>query len=139
MDDDNEYTELLNSAYFGIKKVEGRNERFEIPKAEGRFEGKKTVITNFLHIVSYIRRDPIHFQKFLLKELASPGIIDGERLVLVKTVPSAKINPKIEEYIREFVLCKECGKPDTELVKQDRISFVNCLACGARHVVRSKI
>jgi translation initiation factor 2 subunit 2 len=55
------------------------------------------------------------------------------------TVPSAKINQKVEQYVKEFVLCKECGKPDTELSKEDRMSFVKCLACGAKHSVRNKI
>ncbi|MBU2104898.1 MAG: translation initiation factor IF-2 subunit beta, partial [Nanoarchaeota archaeon] len=54
-------------------------------------------------------------------------------------VSSAKINPKIEQYVGEFVLCKECGKPDTELKKEDRLTFIHCLACGAKHSVRGKI
>ncbi|MEK6812055.1 MAG: translation initiation factor IF-2 subunit beta, partial [Nanoarchaeota archaeon] len=39
----------------------------------------------------------------------------------------------------EFVLCKECKKPDTELLREDRVTFIHCLACGAKHPVRSKI
>ncbi len=135
-----DYEKLLNSAYEKIKKPEGNSERFEIPKIEGHFEGKKTVLTNFFQIASYLRRKPEQFQKFLLKELAASGQIEGERLVLNNKVPSARINPKIEAYAREFVLCKECGKPDTELVKdpEKRITFLHCLACGAKHSV-SKI
>jgi len=133
------YEELLNEAYGKVKKPEGNGERFEIPKAEGHFEGKKTLITNFAQMASYLRRTPEHFQKFLLKELAASGQKEGDRLVLNITVPSAKINQKIEQYAKEFVLCGECGKPDTELTKEDRFSFVKCLACGAKHSVRSKI
>jgi len=133
-----EYEKLLNDAYSKIKKTETKD-RFEIPKIEGHFEGKKTILTNFFQIASYIRRNPEHFQKFILRELAASGQKEGDRLVLNMIVPSAKINQKIEMYVKEFVLCKECGKPDTELVKEDRMSFVKCLACGAKHSVRSKI
>ncbi len=129
------YEQMLNDAYKKIKAPEGNGERFEIPKAQGLFEGKKTIITNFTHIASYIRRNPEHFEKFLLKQLASSGQIEGDRLVLNQKVPSAKINQKIEEYVKEFVLCKECGKPDTELIKDDRLTFIHCLACGAKHPV----
>jgi len=132
------YEQLLNEAYKNIKKPEGNGERFEIPKAQGLFEGKKTIITNFLSMASHIRRNPEHFEKFLLKQLASSGQIEGDRLVLNQKVPSAKINQKIEEYAKEFVICRECGKPDTELVKDERLTFINCLACGAKHPV-SKI
>jgi translation initiation factor 2 subunit 2 len=134
-----DYEELLNEAYSKVKKSEGNGERFEIPRIEGHFEGKKTILTNFLQIASYIRRNPEHFQKFLLRELAASGQKDGDRLVLNMNVPSAKINQKVEQYVKEFVLCGECGKPDTELLKEDRLTFIHCLACGAKHSVRSKI
>lgn len=134
-----DYEQLLNEAYNKIKKPETSGERFEIPKVEGHFEGKKTIVTNFSQIVSYIRRSPEHFQKFLLKELAVSGQKEGDRLVLNNKIPSTKINEKIQQYVKEFVLCKECGKPDTELTKEDRLTFVKCLACGAKHSVRSKI
>jgi translation initiation factor 2 subunit 2 len=133
------YENLLDEAYKKVKKVEGSSERFEIPKVEGHFEGKKTILTNFIQIASYIRRSPAHFQKYLLKELAVSGQIEGERLSLNMKVPSAKITQKIEDYAKEFVICKECGKPDTELTKEERFMFIKCLACGAKHAVRSKI
>ncbi len=133
------YEQLLDEAYGKIKKAETSGERFEIPKVEGHFEGKKTIITNFSQIASIFRRSPEHLQKFLLKELAAAGQKEGDRLVLNIKVPSSKINQKIEEYAKEFVICRECGKPDTEIFREDRITFIKCQACGAKHSVRSKI
>jgi translation initiation factor 2 subunit 2 len=135
------YEKLLDEAYSNIKKSDSSGERFEIPKVEGHFEGKKTILTNFGQIASHLRRKPEHFLKFLLKELAASGQAEGDRLVLNIKVPSTKINQKIEEYVNEFVLCKECKKPDTELVREpsNRVTFLHCLACGAKHSVRSKI
>ena len=129
------YEELLNEAYSQIKQVEHNGSRFEMPKIEGHFEGKKTILTNFFQIASYLRREPEHFQKFILKELAASGQREGDRLILNIKVPSSKIIFKIEQYVKEFVLCKECGKPDTELIKQERMNFIHCLACGAKHSV----
>ena len=133
------YEELLEEAYGKVHSIEGKGERFEIPKIEGHFEGKKTVLTNFFQIASHIRRNPEHFQKFLLKELATSGQKEGERFVLNNKIPSAKINSKIEEYVNEFVLCKECEKPDTEIIKEGKINFIRCLACGAKHPIRTKV
>ncbi|MBU3906688.1 MAG: translation initiation factor IF-2 subunit beta [Nanoarchaeota archaeon] len=132
------YEELLNEAYKSIKQTQV-SERFEIPKIEGHIEGKKTILTNFFQIASYLRRKPEHLQKFLLRELAAPGQVEGDRLVLNIKVPSVKINQKIEQYAKEFVICRECGKPDTEIMKEDRLMFIHCLACGAKHSVRSQI
>jgi len=134
-----DYETLLENAYKKVKKVVGTGDRFEMPKVEGRFEGKKTVITNFFTVASKLRRDSGHLQKYLSKELAAAGVVDGDRLVLNKKVPSAKINPKIEQYAKEFVICKECKKPDTELVKEGRLTYLHCLACGAKHSIYSKV
>ena len=133
------YEEMLEEGISKLPKEVIVTERFEIPKIEGHFEGKKTILTNFYQIASYLRRNPEHFQKFMLKELAAQGQRDGDRLILNIKVPSTKINQKIEDYAYEFVLCRECKKPDTELLREDRITFIHCLACGAKHPVRSKI
>ena len=133
------YEELLDEAFLTVKKTNSTGERFEIPKAEGHFEGKKTVFTNFLQIASFLRRDQEHFLKFLVKELATAGQMEGDRLVLNKKVSSKEINPKIEEYVKEFVVCRQCGKPDTEIVKEDRMNFMHCLACGAKQPIRAKV
>lgn len=133
------YEQLLQEAYSKVKQTGKNSGRFEVLKVEGHFQGKKTVVTNFLQIASHLRRQPEHLQKFLLRSLAASGQMEGDRLVLNMRVPSAKINQKILDYVNEFVLCRECGKPDTELVRQDRITFLHCLACGAKHPVRSKI
>ena len=131
---------MLENAYKKVKQVSDKeNKRFEVSKVQGYFEGKKTILTNFFQIADYIRRNPEHFQKFILKELASSGHRSGDKLILNIKVPSAKINQKIEQYVKEFVLCKECKKPDTKLIKQGRLTFVHCLACGAKHSVQSKI
>lgn len=133
------YKEMLEEAYKNLKPIEHKEERFEIPKIEGHLEGTKTILTNLAQIVSYIRRDQNHLLKYLLKELATSGSIKNGRVILMRKVPSQKINEKIDSYSKEFVICRQCGKPDTELIKDKGFLFIHCLACGAKHSVRSKI
>ena len=84
-------------------------------------------------------RDAEHLLKFLQRELATPAVIDGPRLVLGRKISSQLINSKVEQYATDFVLCKECGKPDTKIIKEDRIWSLKCTACGAKQPIRSKI
>lgn len=133
------YEELLNEAYKKVTPITGSSERFEVGKIEGHLEGNKTILTNLGAIASYLRRDINHLLKYLLRELATSGVIKGNRVILQTKISSGKINEKIKEYINEFVVCRECKKPDTELIKEHGFSFVHCLACGAKHSVRSKI
>ena len=132
------YNKLLDEAYKDIKPIT-HSERFEIPKIQGHLEGTKTILTNLQQISTYLRRDINHLLKFLLKELATSGAIKQSRVILQRKISSAKINEKIEAYVKEFVTCKECKKPDTELIKDKGFTFVHCLACGAKHSVRAKI
>jgi translation initiation factor 2 subunit 2 len=134
-----EYGQLLDEAYSKVKPIQSNGERFEIPKAEAIIEGNKTIISNFSQICSSLRRKPEHLAKFLQRELASSGTLEGDRLILIRKLPSSKINEKIKEYSEEFVQCKECKKPDTELMKQGEFMFLKCMACGAKHSVRAKI
>jgi len=133
------YEKLPDEAYSKVKIVETSGDRFEIPKIEGHFQGKKTILTNFTQIANHLRRKPEQLQKFLLKELAAAGQIEADRFVLNKKVPSLRINEKIEQYAKEFVLCRECGKPDTEIIKEGRIAILHCLACGAKHSITIRI
>jgi len=128
-----DYDKLLEEAYEKIKPVESKIERFEIPEAKGFVEGNKTIITNFGQVASYLRRNPEHLEKFLQRELAAPSKTDGDRLIFVKKIPRSKLQEKIKIYVDKFVMCKECGKPDTELEKDGNFVFIHCLACGAKH------
>ncbi len=129
------YENLLDNAYNNIKVVSSSKnfERFEIPKAEVNIVGNKTYLTNFPQIVSYIRRSPENLCKFISKELAAFCKIEGDRLMINSKIPSSKINEKIALYVKTYVICQECKKPDTELIKQNSFTFIHCLACGAKH------
>ena len=133
------YEQLLDEAYKQVKQVSGNGERFEIPKVAGEVQGKNTIITNITQIASYIRRPAEQLSKFLFKELATPGKIDKDRLILNTKLNSSKVNEKILAYTKEFVICKECGKPDTEIIAEKGIKYKHCLACGAKSPVRSII
>lgn len=135
---DKKYQELLEKLYKQVKKVEV-TERFEVPKVEGMVEGSKTIVTNFSQICSILRRKPEHLSKFLSRELAAQATIEGDRLIFNRKLLSSQINDKIRAYVQEFVICPECGKPDTELLKEKGFMFLHCLACGAKHSVRAKI
>lgn len=130
------YEEMLNSAYEGVElNLEKKGERFEIIKVQGHHSGNKTILTNYLQIVSHLRRSPEHLAKFLGKELASATEINGDRLILSSKISSKQINEKIEKYVNIFVLCPKCKKPDTELIDENSRQYLKCLACGERREV----
>ncbi|MFH1376161.1 MAG: translation initiation factor IF-2 subunit beta [Candidatus Woesearchaeota archaeon] len=135
----NTYEKLLERAQKNLPKDIIKKERFEIPLVEGRIEGSKTVVTNFSQIASAFHRDPTHLLKYLQRELAAPGSIDKQRLVLGRKINSSLINEKVKKYAEEFVICKACKRPDTKIIKEGRVFILKCTACGAKNTIKSKI
>lgn len=133
------YETMLDEAKKRLPKVKESKERFELPKVRGHIEGNKTIVTNFLQICNVLHRDPQQIIKYLQRELATPAVLKDRRLIFGRRVSSILINEKLEKYARDFVICKECGKPDTYLIREDRILFIKCTACGAKHTVKAKI
>ena len=134
-----EYKEMLKRGRDNLPESVFEKERFEIPKVKGHIEGNKTVISNFKQVAQVLRRPVDHLLKYILRELAAPGELRGSILIIGTKMPASRINEKIKQYAYEFVLCQECGKPDTEFVKDGEFMFVKCAACGAKKPVKSKI
>lgn len=134
-----EYDQLLSRARSRMPEAVVERERFEIPKVIGHLEGNKTVISNFIKIADTLRRDPDHMLKFVLRELATPGGIRNGMLIIGTKTSAARINEKIRAYAIEFVLCPECGKPDTTIVTEGELAFMRCQACGNKKPVKARI
>ena len=126
------YEKLLESALEKMPKKLHEKERFEVPEAITEIQGNKTLIRNFADISTRLRREPVHLSKYLFKELATPGNIQGSALILQRKLTSELIQEKINSYVKDFVYCKICGEPDTKFVKEGRITFIQCDACGGR-------
>ena len=132
---DDDYFALLDRAKEQLPEVMENHERFVIPEADVIQEGKTTYIRNFIDIAETLRREPQNILQFMLRELGTPGIIEGRRAVLKAKVGTPQINDKIRVYADTFVICSECGRPDTKLVKDDRTLILECEACGAHRPV----
>jgi len=133
-----EYESYLDRALSKLPKMEGTDERFTVPKPHVFAEGKTTVLENFASIASTLNRDPDHLLKYLLGELGTAGKIDGTRAVFQGNFSSELMEEHINTYVHEYVLCSECGKPDTHLVREERILMIKCDACGAHRSVRKR-
>jgi translation initiation factor 2 subunit 2 len=130
-----DYDQLLKRA-MSKAKTSVAEERLKIPDPEISISGKTTIIRNFGEIAGVVRRDPKHMSKFLFRELAIPGAIEENRLVLQRAFDREAIAKSLKLYYNEFVFCRECGKADTSMLKKDNLTFLKCEACGAERSVK---
>lgn len=128
--DFSDYDSLLDRAYSQLPEVTKTKTRFEVPQVNVFFEGNKTLLKNFVPIAKMLNRDEAHFQKFLTKELGAYATLSGERLVFNKKLFGKKIGDAMKRYVAEYVLCDECGRPDTKVTTLEGVKILKCEACG---------
>jgi translation initiation factor 2 subunit 2 len=126
------YEQMLDKLYKNMPQRKATTERFEPPVFLSFYQGNQTFIRNFGEVASKLRRDTQHILKYLSKELATAGSYDGKRVMLQGKFRDEQLNSRLTAYIEEYVLCKECGKPDTELTTYEGIKYKRCEVCGAR-------
>jgi len=135
-----EYEQLLDRALrqvAGHPSVSGDRSTAVEPAMMVRGKRKgKTVINNFIAIARAFNRDPPHLARFIFKESAKSGTIQGERLTIQGPMSYEELKRLLSLYEKEFVRCPVCGGPDTKLVKEKRFRFLLCEACGAKSSVR---
>lgn len=132
---DDDYFSLLDKAKEELPEVAESHERFVVPELDILQEGKTTVIRNFIDVADTLRRDPQHVLQYLLKELGTPGNIEDRRVVLKSKINPGQITDRIQTYTETFVICSECGRPDTKMLKEGRTLVLECEACGAHRPI----
>ncbi len=127
------YEELMKKIT-SVRKS-GNGDRFEPPEVDIGQQGQKTVI-NAEKLLKYINRPTVHLSKFLMHELTAPGQVDSNGRIVAGGKFSRKlVQDKINLYIKTYVICRQCGSPDTKMEKQDKNDVIKCLGCGAEYPV----
>ncbi|MHA1230886.1 MAG: translation initiation factor IF-2 subunit beta [Candidatus Helarchaeota archaeon] len=134
-----EYISYLDRARSMIPKKVFEYARFTIKKVDLFSEGNRTIIQNFKEIAELLNRDPSHLLKYLNRELATRGNIQGGRAIFVGKFNEFLLNSLIKRYADKYVLCPVCHRPDTRLIKEDKFLFIQCDACGAKESLKSAI
>lgn len=133
-----DYDKLLSRSINSLPEKLTSKERFKMPQGIIFYEGNTTILKNFSDIVSDTNRESQHLLSYLLKELGTAGEADGERAIFQGKIPEEKVQARIHEYVERYVLCRECDRPDTKLMKKNRTLILKCEACGAVHPVKAR-
>ena len=127
-----DYDKLLDRAIDQLPQKVFETKRFSVPKAYSVIQGNRTIIQNFKDITEALNRDPQHVLKFLLRELGTAGNLEGSRAIMQGKFTHYLINDRIDDYVKRFIMCHECNRPDTKIIREDRVFLLKCEACGAK-------
>jgi len=113
---------------------------YKIPPPQCLREGnKKTIFANIAEICKRMKRTDEHVTAYLFAELGTSGSVDGARRLVIKgRFQQKQIENVLRTYIIEYVTCKTCRSPNTELSKgENRLYFITCNSCGSRRSVQA--
>ena len=125
----------------GTTPVDDPEYRYKMPAVFGKIEGSgngiKTLVPNISDVALSLHRQPGEVNKFFGTELGAQSRYnaDTDRAIVNGAHTDAVLQDLMHSYIEKFVLCPNCGLPETEYkIKNDAI-FHRCKACGAKELV----
>jgi translation initiation factor 2 subunit 2 len=132
-----DYEKLLKRAHSQLPREVFEHKRFEVPRVRSGTIGMRTYIVNYKDIADALNRDPLHLLRYLSREMATSGTVDGVRAIFQGKFRNDALDRLIQRYVEEFVTCPVCKGPDTKIVKERRFAFLQCEACGAKSSMRT--
>jgi len=134
-----EYEILLKRIEDNLSNAEKQTStRFELPVVDVMWEGQKTFLRNFAEFPRVLRRDPDKVLQYLSKEFAVPAERIGDKAMFIGRRDPDDFTRLFEIYVKDYLECPTCKSPDTKIVKENRISFLICEACGAKSTMKGK-
>lgn len=137
------YKELLERAFRLIRQnnpdLAGERRKFVlVPPQVGREGSKKTAFANIADICRRMRRPIDHLVQFLLTEMGTTGSIDGtQRFIIRGRFTQAHLETLIRRYVNDYVTCPICRMQETNLIKEQRLLFLQCESCGSKRAVNA--
>jgi translation initiation factor 2 subunit 2 len=131
-----DYDELLKRACSQMPEVSLKRERLELPPLYITTVGMRTIISNFKEVADVLSRDPQHILKFLTREMATAATFHESRAVFQGKFKRDSFERLLQRYMESFVTCPVCKRPDTKIMKEKRLSFLLCNACGAKSSIK---
>ena len=130
------YNTLLERARSQIPKKVFEDSRFKIPTLRIFSEGNKTSILNFSEIADLLNRPPQHIMRFFLHELATRGNFEGTRAIFIGRFGQLTLKSLMKRYTEKYVICSFCHKPETQIIREEKFSYLQCQACGAKESIK---
>lgn len=129
--------DLINRLYDELKNNEQKfTLKLDLPKVSCM--NKRTNFSNFRDLCKKIKRSENEVKEYFDNELRNPSSIDSNGvLVITGTFKEQGIRNVFEKYIRAYVTCKECGSLNTDIIKENRINFVNCNRCYSKKPIKN--
>lgn len=127
---------LLEKLYTELEQVITPSKKISIEKPEVSSANKRTFIANFRGICDKLNRKEEEVRIFFETELKTGVTINQDgALVITGNYKQNGIMTILTNYMKEYVICKQCSSCDTVLIKENKILFLVCNKCLSKHAI----
>lgn len=126
------YDELLYRLHTA-RSMDDNYKKISLPQLKVSRKNRMSIISNFSVIAEKINRSAEHIKEYFNAETGTTSSINSQGQFLIQGIYNeAKCESIMKNYIREFVMCKQCKGIDTKMVKENGLSFLECNQCLAK-------
>jgi translation initiation factor 2 subunit 2 len=128
-------TELIDRLYLEMEN-EGQAPKLKLQKPEVVIQNSKTFVSNFRDLCKRFKRSEDEVLTFFVEELRAKCTIDGNgALIIHKIFRQNQIQSILSKYMEAAVMCKQCKSYLTEIIRENRITYMSCEACRSKRAI----
>lgn len=126
------YDDMLYRLHLA-KLKEGSSDKISFPPLKVVYQNRVSVIANFGEFPKILNRTKDEISHFFQEETATRISINAQQqLIIHGKFNESRCEYILKNYIRQFVMCRQCNGLNTKLQKENGLSFLDCNQCGAR-------
>lgn len=116
-----------------IKTTDGIKTKNSLPPIQVTKKNKTSIIVNFQTYGDLLKRPLEHISHFYKEETGLCNSINiHNQLIIQGNLGEVQCENILRNYIKGFVLCKQCKSIDTQLLKENGLTFLICQKCSAK-------
>lgn len=133
-----EYDDML-IRLFNSKSEEDAYKKINLPVIDVSRKNKTSIISNFHLYIDKLNRTADQISNYFREEgRVNVSVNSRKQLIIQGNFDNRKCETIMTNYIKEYVMCKQCKSIDSCLIKDTGITFLQCHQCGAKSSLGKK-
>ena len=125
------YDDLLYRLHIA-KTADDNYKKVNLPPLKVTRKNKLSIFSNFIIFSEKLNRPKQHIADYYKTETGLENSINGQNQLLIHGIfTEVKCESIMRNYIKEFVMCRQCKGLSTDIVKENGLTFIKCHQCSA--------
>ena len=126
-------TFLVNRAYDDLERMRSSKKKPSFPQPNIVSKDRKTFFVNFEEMCNAMNRKQEYVKSHIETETnIATSILGDNSLKFDVAVKPQQIKNLITNYIKEYIICKDCRSSITQTYREDKINYLVCDYCKSK-------